>query len=254
MKKFVKTFSLALTLCFLLSFAAGCSLFADENEAAEGGSRVTLTLNDEDGETEKVVTYGEKATVEIPTKKGYYFVGYFDSQEGGTKYFDGNGKALLQWKKDFPIVLYAQWGDIRTLKSEITVFDNEPKDGGSSGQRTAKIRLDEEFIAALQGNFDAKLNIEYTVDLKTGEGWEVASPIGLYIKGYDNSGAERYTVFTHTPKIGEFSTFTGSVEIEARDFTDGNIYFVLWNTKKQLGAWGYPVYYSRNLILNISFA
>ncbi len=251
MKKQMRSIVLTLALCLLFSSMTGCSLFADKDEVGEGFTQSTLTLYDGENATQYVAKYGEQAKITVATKKGYYLVGYFDAKEGGTKYIDGEGKSLLDWEKSFPTTLYARWGDISTLLQEISVFGNEPKDGGFSGQRTTTVKLSDELKSAIKSNFDEKIKIEYSIDLKTGSGW-TASPIGMYVKGYDNSGAERYNVFTHTPTVGAFSTFTGSVEIAATDFVDGNIYLVIWNTKKQNGAWAYPVFYSRNLTLKVS--
>ena len=251
MKKFIKSLCLTVAICILFSFMTGCSLFADKDEVGEGFTQSTLTLYDGENSTQYVAKYGEQAQITVSTKKGYYLVGYFDAKEGGTKYIDSEGKSLLDWEKSFPTTLYARWNDISALVQEINVFCGDPEDGGSSGQRTAEIKLNDELKSALKSNFDEKLKIEYTIDLKTGSGW-TASPIGMYIKGYESSGAERYTIFTHTPPVNEFGTFTGYVEIAATDFVDGNIYVVVWNTEKQNGSWAYPVYYSRNLTLNIS--
>ncbi|MBE5730357.1 MAG: hypothetical protein E7350_00205 [Clostridiales bacterium] len=253
MKKVIKFIVLSLTLYLLSLFMIGCSLFINKEKVGEGYSQSTLTLYDGENATQYVAKYGTKVSITITaTKKGYYFEGYYDAEEGGIKYIDGDGNSLVKWEQSFPTILYARWGDISTLLQEINVFDNEPQDGGFSGQRTAIVKLNKEFNSALKSNFNEKIKIEYSIDLKIGNGW-TASPIGMYVKGYDNSGAKRYTVFTHTPTVGEFSTFTGNVEITASDFVDGNIYIVVWNTKKQMGAWAYPVYYSRNLTLKISF-
>ncbi len=254
MKRIIQKISLTLILCLLFTCMTGCSLFIDKDTAGEGITQVTITLNNGEEATQYIAKYGEKVSIDETSKKGYYLDGYFDAQEGGTKYFDGKGQSLQNWHKDFPTTFYAHWIDISELKYTFNVFGNEPKHGGSSGQRTASIELDETFVSAIQGNTEKKLKIEYSIDLKTGTGYDEASPIGMYIKGYDNSGAERYTVFTHTPLIGEFSTFTGSAEISSNDFVDGNIYIVVWNTQKYMGSWAYPVYYSRNLTITVSFA
>ncbi len=251
MNKRIKAIILTFTLCLLFSFMTGCGLFENDNEVGEGFTQSTLTLYDGETSTQYVAQYGKKATITVSPKKGYYLEGYFDAQEGGTKYINGEGVSLLNWEKSFPTTLYARWSDVSTLKQEISVFGNEPENGGSSGQRTATVKLNDELKLALKSNFDGKMKIEYTIDLKTGNGW-TASPIGMYFKGYDNSGAEHHEVFTHTPTVGDFTTFTGSVEIDATDFVDGNIYLVVWNTEAQNGSLAYPVFYSRNLTLNIS--
>lgn len=228
-------------------------MFANKNEVGEGFTQSTVTVYDGENSSQLVATYGEKPSLTVTGKKGYYLEGVFDAQEGGTKYFDSLGNSLLKWESSFPTTLYMRWGDIRTLQEEISVFGNEPQGGGSSGRRTAEVKLSDPFVSALKGNFDEKLKIEYSIDLKTGEGWE-ASPIRMEVKGYDNTGADKYAVFEVTPTVGTFSTFTGSAKISATDFADGNIYVCVLNTKGAIGALAYPVFYSRNLTLKISFA
>ncbi len=251
MKKLIRVNIIAVTMCLLFSFMTGCNLFSGGNETGEGFTQSTITLYNEENLMQYIAKYGEKATISIPSKKGYYFEGYFDSREGGTKYIDSEGNSLLNWEKSFPTVLYAHWNDLSTLVQEVTVFDNEPESGGMSGQRSATVRLSSELKSAIKSNFDGKIKIEYSIDIKTGEGW-TASPIAMYVKGYESSGAERYEVFKYRPIVGEFTTFSGSVEIAAADFVDGNLYLVIWNTEKQNGSWAYPVYFSRNLTLKIS--
>lgn len=250
MKKIIRVSLAAVIMCLLFSLMTGCNLFVD-NEVGEGFTQSTLTLYTGDNSTQYVAKYGEKATISIPSRKGYYFEGYFDSQEGGIKYINSEGSSLMNWEKSFPTALYAHWNDLSTLVQEVTVFDNEPKSGGASGQRTATVRLNNELKSAIKSNSDGKIKIEYSIDVKTGEGWD-AVPVAMYVKGYESSGAERYEIFKYRPIVGEFTTFEGSIEIAAADFVDGDLYFVLWNTEKQNGSWAYPVYYSRNLTLKIS--
>ncbi len=251
MKNTVKILALSIIVSILTACISGCSLFVDKDKDAEGITKSTLTIYDEGVSTQIVAKYGEKVSIPKAIRAGYYLEGYFDKEEGGKKYFDAEGQSVNNWSKEYPSVFYARWADISSLTISFDVFGNEPKHGGSSGQRTAEVSLDKAFVSAIFGNTDRNLKIEYSIDLKTGNGYE-PSPIGMYVKGYDNSGAERYTVFTHTPTVGEFSTFNGSVEIHAADFVDGNIYIVIWNTKAYAGSWAYPVYYSRNLTIKVS--
>lgn len=252
MKRVTKGLAAGLIVACTFLCATGCRFFGNDQADGENGS-TTITLYDDLEAEEYKAEYGRSVSVDAPVKKGYYLEGYFDALAGGTKYFDSAGESLVRWEENFPTKLYARWGELSSFREEVTVFGNEAKDGGSSGRRTATIKTSKEFLSAVKGNFDRKLKLEYSVDLKTGSGYEEASPIEFYVKGYDSAGAEKYTVFTHTPKIGEFSTFTGSAEFAANDFTDGIFYATLFNTKKYMGAWAYPVFYSRNLTLTISF-
>jgi hypothetical protein len=251
MKKTVKFITFALMACLMLSLMAGCSVFMDKNEVGEGYTQSTLTFCDGDDSMQCVAMYGQEIEITPPTKNGFYLDGYYDSPDGGVKYFGGDGRSISKWEESFPTTLYARWNDISDLKLTIEVFGSDAEDGGVSGQRTSTVKLSDEFRNALKNNSDSRIKIEYSIDLKTGNGW-TPSPIGMYVKGSDNSGAERHEVFTHTPSVGTFSTFVGSVKLPVADFLNGNLYLVVWNTEKQNGSWAYPVYYSRNLVLTFS--
>lgn len=255
MKKFISVCALFLSLCLMLPHLVGCNFSSSNgggNESTRTPAQSTITLYDGDDSQSCVVDNGQIVTVDVPAKKGYYLEGYFDANEGGTKYIDGVGNSLIAWQYNFPTTLYARWSSIELLEQTELVFDNEPKSGGINGQRTAEISLDDKFVSALKGNFDAKLRIEYSIDLKTGNGYDEASPIAMYITGYETSGADRHDIFKHTPSIGSFTTYSGVVDIDANDFVDGNIYIVVRNTKQYMMSWAYPVFYSRNLRISIS--
>ena len=248
MRKCVRWMGMMVTLCLLILSVSACG---GTEKAGEGITESTLTLYNGEESVQYVAQYGREASVSVPQKSGYYFLGYFDAENGGTKYIDGSGRSTKKWEKSDPTALYAQWDSVSNLSREISVFGNEPEQGNAGGQRTATVQLDEELRAAIQGNATYKLKIEYRVDLKTGDNWD-PSPIAMYIKGYDNAGAEKHDVFTLTPVAGEFSTFEGSAAIPAGDFVDGNLYVVLMNTKAQNGSLAWPTYYSRNLTLKLS--
>ncbi len=257
MKKFIKIATLSLCLLFISTSITACSLFSSSNNPGDSTPKTQdITVYKDDTPTTYTLTLGEVAEIDVFTKSGYYFNGAYDSAVGGTKYFGLDGKSLLAWEKTFPTTFYAQWKNIADLQSTFNVFGNEPQSGGTSGQRTKTITLDDDFVSAIKGNFDKKLKIEYTIDLKTSSAFDIdtAHPIRMYVKGYNNSGAEQHVIFTHTPLLDSFSTFTGSVEIPANDFASGNIYIVVRNTQKFMMSWAYPVFYSRNLTLNVSFA
>ena len=49
-------------------------------------------------------------TINVPTRTGYVFQGYFDATSGGTQYYKANGQSAHKWDKDTLIAnLYAQW-------------------------------------------------------------------------------------------------------------------------------------------------
>lgn len=66
-------------------------------------------------------------TITIPTKTGYVFMGYFDSDVAGTKYYNGDGTSANIWDKLTDATLYAQWEAAKYL----VTFDKQNGTGGS---------------------------------------------------------------------------------------------------------------------------
>ena len=63
--------------------------------------------------TSTTATYGSAMPyITLPTRTGYNLLGYFDAQEGGTKYYDSDNsnQSARNWdKEDASVTLYAQW-------------------------------------------------------------------------------------------------------------------------------------------------
>ena len=56
------------------------------------------------------LTYGQSFTLEIPTKEGYRFLGWYDGESGnGTQYTNESGVSVRDWDKDADTMLYAKW-------------------------------------------------------------------------------------------------------------------------------------------------
>ena len=90
----------------------------------------TLTLKN--GTTtfgSKTVYYGDPFKLNIPTKSGYTFVGWFDAQENGTQYTDRNGVSLKVWDEKNNKTLYAQWIKNYTISYNL--------DGGTVSNKTS---------------------------------------------------------------------------------------------------------------------
>lgn len=55
-------------------------------------------------------TYGsDLAAITPPTKTGYSFAGYYDSETDGKQYYDEEGIGKVKWDIDANITLYARW-------------------------------------------------------------------------------------------------------------------------------------------------
>ncbi len=78
---------------------------------------VIVTLNKQGGtssDTTTVATYDSNlSSVEVPTKEGYTFGGYYSSQNGnGTRYFDENGDGIGTSTFTSATTIYAKWTPI----------------------------------------------------------------------------------------------------------------------------------------------
>ena len=78
-----------------------------------------VTLNGQDATTAgtasvKVAFGAALPQIEVPTKLGYAFGGYFDGKDGtGTKYYYSSGKGAKKWDKAENTTLYAKWTPIK---------------------------------------------------------------------------------------------------------------------------------------------
>ena len=92
------------------------------------GVDVTLNLNAQNGNSGvKTATceYGQNYSLEIPTKTGYTFLGWYDAAKDGTRYTTAKGKSVNAADFTAPLTLYAHW-----IINEYTVIylDNEGND------------------------------------------------------------------------------------------------------------------------------
>ena len=76
------------------------------------------------------VVYGEMLPdVEIPSREGYTFMGFFTAQdESGDQYIDANGKCVRAWSIDEDANLYAHW----QVNQYTVEFDANGGDGGKT--------------------------------------------------------------------------------------------------------------------------
>ena len=89
----------------------------------------TLTLKNGTSTFEtKTIYYGDSFKLNIPTKTGYTFVGWFDAQENGKQYTDRNGVCLKVWNEKNNKNLYAQWIENYTITYNL--------DGGTASNPT----------------------------------------------------------------------------------------------------------------------
>ena len=158
---------------------------------------LTLNFNDTSGNTSTVTATYNQLLPDAPlppTRTGYTFLGYYDSQVGGNQIYDQSGKSTLVWKtaKDTP--LFAHWQAATTQVS----FDQNTGTGGQTAQVTATYGSDMPVITSkptkdnhtFLGYFDEKSGGTkyYNADLTSATTWDgVDATAILYAQWQINS-------------------------------------------------------------------
>ncbi len=89
--------------------------------------------------TGKVTYDSQLRGVSIPSKIGYTFSGYYNSQSGGKQYYKATGVAITEtWKETNNITLYAQWtANTYTINYNLGDDDTYPANLGSNAPKSA---------------------------------------------------------------------------------------------------------------------
>ncbi len=81
----------------------------------------TITLDNGNSTSKITVNYGEALPkVEVPTKSGYVFEGYYD--DAGTQYYKANGVGTKNWDKTGNVTLYAKWAEGNDIFGTMTAY------------------------------------------------------------------------------------------------------------------------------------
>ena len=149
MKKISNLFSILL-LTTICSFLIGCGGSSSKSKTIPDEPIYTITFYANGGtggpEDPIEVYYGEELPALsgfAPTKKDYYFAGYWDEKTGGTQYYAANMTPLQNWDKQEDATLYAKWTKIPLVE---IVFnknnaDNESETKTYQVQEKTKITL-----------------------------------------------------------------------------------------------------------------
>ena len=109
-----------------------CDFTSSKNLYAQWLYKATVTLNRNSGTggTSSVVAiYSfDMPTIEVPTRTGYTFTGYYTSSGGGTKYYNADGTSAHTYDYSYSITLYAQW----VLTNYTITFDKSEGTGGTN--------------------------------------------------------------------------------------------------------------------------
>ena len=117
--------------------------WADVEMIIEDAPGVTVTLNPNyEGGQIKTVTIvpgtepEDYPFIEIPTRSGYYFQGYFDDDGNGDAYYNSLGEGVKVFDKGADCTLYAHW----QVNATTVIFVNLNQNGGTGGQSRVAIK------------------------------------------------------------------------------------------------------------------
>lgn len=164
MKKFLTVSLLLLLIASMSVCLAGCFFSSDKDDKNDSSTQeevkeTKMSVTVYDGDYSKTYSFkvNEENKVEPLYKADLYLKGFYDKQEGGTKYFETDGVATGIWQESNPTELYAQWGDIYDLQDEWKKYFDDTYTIGSGGGFT--ITYSKEMANAILGNLDKKIEV-----------------------------------------------------------------------------------------------
>jgi len=256
MKNTFRIMALILALITLVTVTAACG---KKNKDKDGESSQT----EETGPITKeiivysngmpntyTVTVGETPSISVPAKSGCYFVGAFDSLEGGNKYFDEMGKATAPWDKNAPTTLYAQFKSVTEMTFSQVLRDEDPvlwRQGGT----WLTFQMNDQMKNAISANLDATLNIKISFAAMQARGWDLESAYATNLK---EGGEKVHIVSTAAQLSGNtYTTFEKEFQFKAKLIKDGQIHLYVAGEAINM-VFGNNDYSVKNATINVSFA
>ena len=152
-KKLANVLTLCLIVCVLAVSLTACGVFGG------GSKKVNITVYNDGTAKQFSVTVGETARIDPVMKVGYYPTGFYDSETGGTKYFDANGNSASVWQENYPTTFYAQYKSIEGYpKIEWHEDENKSYD---SDTVNFYYQLKGQDYYAIMGNLDRQVRLRY---------------------------------------------------------------------------------------------
>ncbi len=143
------------------------------------------------------ITYKSYQQIPLPTRKGYTFQGYYDTNAttGGTQYYTAAGASSMAWNIDSGKTLYARW-----TANKYTVTLN--RNGGSGGSTS---------VTATYGSAMP------TATMPTRDGW---SFLGYYTQP-NSGGTQYYTAYGSSARnYDKDTTLILYAQWKEKDWTD----------------------------------
>ncbi|MBE5730815.1 MAG: hypothetical protein E7350_02550 [Clostridiales bacterium] len=257
MKKLAKLGTLLFVMIAIITSLTACSIFSNqvnnnENNGDDKPAPQTQTITVYNSDTPKTytVTLGEIAKIDIFTKPGFYFAGAYDSADGGTKYFDGDGNSTMVWGEGNPDTYYVRFESISTLMFTQTLRDEEPYKWAHGGFWTEFI-LNDEMKRAINGNLDTDLTVNISFDAACEQAWQLDN---VYLTNMKSGGINHMCISSQAEgqllSNGAYKTFSNTFTIKAKEFKNGEVYLYIHNSTLV----GNTKYFVKNITLDIKFA
>ncbi|MBQ4072020.1 MAG: hypothetical protein IJD51_06395 [Clostridia bacterium] len=238
--------TLLLTCCIMLS---SCQ-FIGGDSTPPAPEKKTITIHDGTYSESLEVEIGKQAKITSLSKQGYFSNGYFDSENGGTRYFDASGTSLAVWSTSNPTDFYVQYSPISEFNNKAEFCTDKASSFGY--HICTKISFSPKFKNALSANLDKTVKIDFTFNAydTDQEDWVV------YFKNVSQYGEGGYNTDQivnkyHGHKIdvpSSYKTYSFTSYIPASEIYAGDclgLFFSRGNT------WGDG--YIKNVVVNISF-
>lgn len=236
--------TMLLTSC---SSIFGSNTDNDDSDDSNDVKEITVTLVNALGSKTVVAKCGEELIVSQPTRSGYYFVGYYDSEVGGVNYIDKTGASNSVWQEEYPTTLYAQWNSISGMNydSEVDNADKAAEFGFYS--KSYYYHLPSDFKNAINGNLNETVTV--TVHFKAKEspkGIGSYAPVTIKLRDGSDDGAITLAKHTLTPP-NEYQSYDLEFSTKAGNFKNGTVYVMF-----DLG-YANTSLYLRNISISIAF-
>ena len=236
-------------IVFLVAIIAFATYSCDSNnESPLGPETTTVTFVNGMIEETVTITCDQEYSMNAPTKAGYYFKGYYDSETDGTCYIGSNGKSIGLWTTMHPTKLYAQYGSISELKwtSDVECADEACQFGFYDV--SADYKLPDEFKNAIKANPNKNLKVTLRFSAKQVPG-TIGSPHRMDITLQDGTdkGAMKFGSYEIMAEK-EYNSYTFDYTATASYFNKGMIHIVF-----DLG-YANTNMYLRNISIDVSFA
>lgn len=220
---------LAVIMCAVMGFVA-CDFFSSDsdrnsssnsssNNSSSGSSsttrpkeQVTINVYSDDVPTSYTLIVGQTAKINPNTKHGYYLLGYYTEQVGGTKYFDVNGESSAIWEKSYPTTFYAQWQSVDNYR--IINYQNDETTQFWGGHSDFDFTLKDMARNSIMGNLDRTIRFELSFKTKNSHAYNFALQLR---DGYGDS-AETFVNTNIAQSLKDWEQHNMTVECSARIF------------------------------------